>query len=92
MAAVQPREPTNDAEAIVEAAQRPNMRFVEPRSEDQQARAILFRTREQFVSQRTETTNALRAHQSEFGHVAPQGIDHLRRLRAVVEDGATDPR
>ena len=79
-----------DAEAIVEAAQRPNMRFVEPKSEDQQARAILFRTREQFVNQRTETVNALRAHLSEFGHIAPQGIDHLRRLRAVVEDNATD--
>lgn len=79
-----------DAEAIVEAAQRPNMRFVEPKSKDQQARAILFRTREQFVNQRTETVNALRAHLSEFGYVAPQGIDHLRRLRVVVEDSATD--
>ena len=34
-----------DAEAIVIAAQRPEMRFVEPKSEAQQARAILFRTR-----------------------------------------------
>ncbi|TDQ13638.1 hypothetical protein DEV91_14127 [Phyllobacterium brassicacearum] len=32
-----------DAEAIVIAAQRPEMRFVEPRSEWQQARAVLFR-------------------------------------------------
>jgi transposase len=79
-----------DAEAIVEAAQRPNMRFVEPKSEDQQARAILFRAREQFVNQRTESINALRSHLSEFGHVAPQGIDHLRRLRTVVEDSATE--
>jgi transposase len=78
-----------DAEAIVEAAQRPNMRFVEPKSEDQQARAILFRAREQFVNQRTESINSLRSHLSEFGHVAPQGIDHLLRLRAVVEDTTT---
>ena len=31
-----------DAEAIVIAAQRPEMRFVEPKSEEQQAQAILF--------------------------------------------------
>ncbi len=35
-----------DAEAIVIAAQRPEMRFVEPKSEAQQARAVLFRARE----------------------------------------------
>ena len=32
----------------------------------------------------------MRAHLSEFGNVAPQGIDHLRRLRVAVEDSATD--
>jgi hypothetical protein len=32
-----------DAEAIVVAAQRPEMRFVEPKTADQQARAVLFR-------------------------------------------------
>jgi len=32
-----------DAEAIVIAAQRPEMRFVEPKTEEQQARAVLFR-------------------------------------------------
>ncbi|MET3778172.1 transposase [Rhizobium alvei] len=35
-----------DAEAIVIAAQRPKMRFVEPKSAEQQSRAILFRARE----------------------------------------------
>lgn len=34
-----------DAEAIVEAALRPTMCFVEPKSADQQARAVAFRTR-----------------------------------------------
>lgn len=43
-----------DAEAIVIAAQRPEMRFVEPRTQDQQARAVLFRSRERLVHQRTE--------------------------------------
>lgn len=37
---------TADAEAIVIAAQRPEMRFVAPKSEEQQAIAVLFRVRE----------------------------------------------
>ena len=40
-----------DAEAIVEAATRPTMRFVALKSEAQQARAILFRTRQMLVGQ-----------------------------------------
>jgi len=34
-----------DAEVIVVAAQRPEMRFVKPKTADQQSRAILFRAR-----------------------------------------------
>jgi len=70
----------------VEAALRPTMRYVEPKTGDQQARAILFRTREQFVKQRTEAVNALRSHLYEFGFIAPEGIGHLPRLGAVIED------
>ena len=43
-----------DAEAIVIAAQRPEMRFVDPKSAEQQSRAVLFRARERLVHQRTE--------------------------------------
>lgn len=75
-----------DAEAIVEAALRPTMRFVEPKSADQQARAVAFRTREQLVKQRTEAVNALRSHLYEFGHVAPEGIGYVPRLEQVLED------
>ena len=75
-----------DAEAIVEAALRPTMRFVEPKSADQQARAVAFRTREQFVKQRTEAVNALRSHLYEFGYIAPMGIGYVPRLERVVED------
>ena len=71
-----------DAEAIVEAALRPTMRYVEPKTGEQQARAILFRTREQFVKQRTEAINALRSHLYEFGYIAPEGIGYLPRLGA----------
>lgn len=79
-----------DAEAIVEAAQRPEMRFVEAKSEDQQARAILFRTREQLVHQRTELVNSLRSHLYEFGYIIPQGISQLSRIGEIIEDPKTE--
>jgi transposase len=60
-----------DAEAIVVAAQRYEMRFVPPKSEEQQARAVLFRARERLVHQRTELSNALRAVLYEYGHPNP---------------------
>ncbi len=79
-----------DAEAIVIAAQRPEMRFVEPKSEDQQARAILFRVRDRLVHQRTELVNALRAILYEFGHSIPQGIHQLKRIEAILEEENSD--
>ncbi len=51
-----------DAEAICESASRPTMRFVAVKSEAQQARGMLFRTRDLLVRQRTQTINALRGH------------------------------
>lgn len=78
-----------DAEAIVEAALRPTMRFVEPKTEEQQTRAAIFRIREKLVNQRTELVNAVRSHLYEFGYVAPQGIHHLHRLEAVLADEDT---
>lgn len=80
----------NDAEAIVEAATRPTMRFVEVKTEAQQERAIVFRAREQLVNQRTELVNTLRAHLYEFGYVAPYGINYLGRLEEIVADDNTD--
>ncbi len=75
-----------DAEAIVIAAQRPEMRFVEPKSEEQQAKAVLFRARKRLVYQRTELVNALRAVLYEYGHIVPQGIGHLKRIEAILEE------
>ncbi|WP_202946725.1 transposase [Allomesorhizobium alhagi] len=75
-----------DAEAIVIAAQRPEMRFVEPKSEEQQARAVLFRARQRLVHQRTDLVNALRAILYEYGHVVAQGIHHLTRIKEIVEE------
>ena len=75
-----------DAEAIVEAASRPTMRFVALRREASQARAMLFRTRDLQVRQRTQTINALRGNLAEFGLVAAQGPAHLKTLQAAVEN------
>src|SRR3546814_9964492 len=73
-----------DAEAIVVAAQRPEMRFVDPKSAEQQSRAILFRARERLVHQRTELVNALRACLYEYGHVVPQGIQQITRIAEIL--------
>jgi transposase len=74
-----------DAEAIAIAARQPEMRFVPPKTADQQARAVLFRAREATVRQRTELVIALRA-----GQVIPLGIDHIKRVEAIVEDAEID--
>ena len=75
-----------DAEAICEATSRPTMRFVAVKTREQQARGMLFRTRELLVRQRTQTINALRGHFAEFGVVAPQGPAHVERLAEAIED------
>ena len=79
-----------DAEAIVIAAQRPEMRFVEPRSEEQQARAVLFRARERLVHQRTDLVNALRTVLYEYGLVVPQGIRHLTCIEEIIVEPSSD--
>ena len=75
-----------DAEAIVIAARQPEMRFVEPKTIEQQSRAAVFRGRERLVHQRTADVNALRALLYEHGHVFPAGIRHLNRMTALLED------
>lgn len=74
-----------DAEAIAEAATRPTMRFVEPKTPEQQARAMVFRTRELFVRQRTQTINGLRAHLAEHGLIAPKGLWNLSSIRQLID-------
>ena len=66
-----------DAEAICEAAQRPSMRFVPVKSEEQQANGLVFRARDLLVRQRTQCINALRGHLLEYGYVFPQGVTHV---------------
>lgn len=79
-----------DAEAIVIAAQRPEMRFVVPKSEEQQGRAMMFRTRTRMVHQRTELINMLRAFLYECGHTVPKGIHQFQRIEAIVTEPNSD--
>ncbi|TJZ86660.1 IS110 family transposase [Paracoccus hibiscisoli] len=79
-----------DAEAIVIAARQPEMCFVMPKTKEQQAKAVAFRSRERLVHQRTELVNALRAVFYEYGHAFPIGIAHLKRMEAVVEGPGID--
>lgn len=82
-----------DAEAIVIAARQPEMRFVSPKSEEQQARAAVFRGRERLVRQRTELMNALRANFYEYGVVFPIGMNQTTRMTAwLAEHGASLPK
>jgi transposase len=73
-----------DAEAICEAVDRPTMRFVPIKTEEQQAALMLHRTRELLIRQKGMLTNALRAQLNEFGIVAAQGRTGLADLMKVV--------
>jgi transposase len=79
-----------DAEAICEAAQRPTMRFVQTKSAEAQASAVVFRTRDLLVRQRTKPINALRGHLTEFGYIVRQGAGHVGKLAEIVRDPASD--
>ena len=73
-----------DAEAIAEAASRPTMRFVALKTEEQQARSMIFRTRDLLVRQRTQLVNALRGHLAEHGIVAAQGLARVKALATAM--------
>ena len=75
-----------DAQAIAEAASRPTMARVAVKTEDQQARAMLFKTRDLLVRQRTQLINALRGHLAEYGIVAPRAKANIGRLERVLSE------
>jgi transposase len=75
-----------DAEAICEASQRPSMRFVAIKDEEQQANGVVFRARDVLVRQRTQCINALRGHLTECGWVVPKGTSHMATLIDQIED------
>lgn len=76
-----------DAEAICEAVRRPTMRFVELKTEDQQAILAIHRTRDLVVRQRTQVVNMVRSILREFGHVLPTGVEAVLAFAKRHLDG-----
>jgi transposase len=76
-----------DAAAICEAVGRSNMRFVPVKTEEQQARLMVHRARQAFVTTRTATINRIRGLLGEFGVVLPLNAEVVRREAAAkLED------
>lgn len=73
-----------DAEAIVEAMSRPNMRFVSLKSKEQQDILGLHRIREARVGDRTRFVNETRALLYERGIRVPKGVNNFKK-RALLE-------
>lgn len=75
-----------DAEAICEAALRPQMRFVSVRSRDQQDLQNLHRIREGLVRERTAKANRIRGLLLEYGIIVPRRVKVLLdRLPEIFE-------
>jgi transposase len=79
-----------DAEAICEAVTRPTMRFVAVKGPEQQSMMMLHRVRLMLNRQRTQLSNAIRAHLSEFGIVASVGRNGVDQLLKIVADPKDD--
>ncbi len=74
-----------DAEAICEAATRPTMRFVPPKTQAQQALAMSNSLRESFIKDRTATVNRIHAALLEVGVSLAPGFKTIKELPALLE-------
>jgi transposase len=63
------------------------MRFVEIKTEDQQALLSIHRTRDLAVRQRTQLANMIRSLLREFGHILPIGIEAVTAFAKRHHDG-----
>ncbi|RZF27302.1 IS110 family transposase [Paraburkholderia sp. UYCP14C] len=81
-----------DAEAICEAAARPAMRFLTPKTESQQTLSVLHRVRESMVRDRTRTTNQMDAFLLESGVRLPVGKTAVARRPEFLDAQALPPR
>ncbi len=66
-------------EAICEAASRPSMRYVSPKSVEQEGIQAVHRVRSRLVAERIALVNQIRGLLAEFGIVVPQGINKIRK-------------
>jgi transposase len=79
------------AEAICEAASRPQMRFVTVKTPEQQSVLAVHQMRNGFIEERTALVNRLRGPLVEFGVFLPQGMDALRvRFVEALGDAANE--
>jgi transposase len=81
-----------DAAAICAAASRPDATFVAVKSLEQQGVLALHSARALLVKQQTMLANAIRGLATEFGFVAPQGMDKLEELVRLVKEDQTLPK
>lgn len=85
----------NDAFAITEAAKRPNLRSVEPRTVAQTDMIQLHRFRDRKMKERTSLINQARGFLNEYGIVVNKGKEHLLSalpyLLEDAENGLTPP-
>jgi transposase len=79
-----------DAEAIAEAVQRPTMRFVPLKSDEQLDLQALHRVRSRLVGQRTAVINQIRAFLLEHGVAVRQGPGALRQALPSIIARRTD--
>jgi transposase len=78
----------NDAEAICEAMSRPSMRYVKIKTVAQQDIQATHRIRSGLITHRTAKVNQIRGLVAEYGLVAPQQVQSLRRaIPQWLEDG-----
>jgi transposase len=81
-----------DAEAIAEAVERKNMRFVPIKTDDQLDLQAMHRVRDRLVSRRTAVINQIRAFLLERGMVFAQKPAKLKAAMAdVLENAGTRP-
>jgi len=80
-----------DAEAICEAAQRPNMRFVALKEVEQQDLQSLHRMRSMVVTQKTALINQIRGLLQEYGIEIPKGSAKVfEKLPLLLEDAENE--
>ena len=80
-----------DAEAIAEAVERKNMRFVPIKTDDQVDLQAIHRVRDRLISRRTAVINQLRAFLLERGMVFAQKPARLKAAMAdILENAETD--
>lgn len=77
----------SDAQAICEAACRPSIRSITPKSPEQIALAAMHRVRDARVAERTACINQVHAFLLEFGIALEVGHTAMGRLPQLAEDG-----